>query len=87
MVQKTRKTLGFKKIMVYKTPTARGEGKPYLATGLCGYSLESPCDCELDSTCEYRFKLNTFFFLTTRLYDITEENFMHAALKLLNEIT
>ena len=38
MVQKTRKTLGFKKIMVYKIPPGgrgRGEGgEPYLATGL-----------------------------------------------------
>ena len=37
MVQKTRKTLGFKKIMVYKIPPGGGWGglgKPYLATGL-----------------------------------------------------
>ena len=33
--KKTRKTLGFKKIMVYKIPTGGGGvGKPYLATGL-----------------------------------------------------
>ena len=32
MLQNTRKTLGFKKIMVYKIPP--GGGKPYLATGL-----------------------------------------------------
>ena len=32
-VQKTRKKLGFKKIMVYKIPPGGG-GKPYLATGL-----------------------------------------------------
>ena len=32
MVHKTRKTLGFKKIMVYKI--LAGGGKPYLATGL-----------------------------------------------------
>ena len=39
MLQKTRKTWGFKKIMVYKIPPflrgrGRGRGKPYLGTGL-----------------------------------------------------
>ena len=36
MVQKSCKTLGFKKIMVYKIPpgVGGGRGKPYLATGL-----------------------------------------------------
>ena len=34
MVRKTRKTLGFKKIMSYKIPPRVREGKPYLATGL-----------------------------------------------------
>ena len=36
MVQKTRKTLGFKKIMAYKIPPVGGGGggKPYLTTGL-----------------------------------------------------
>ena len=34
MVQKTCKTLGLKKIMVYKIPLVGGGGKPYLATGL-----------------------------------------------------
>ena len=33
MLQKTRKTWGFKKIMVYKIPPGGG-GKPYLASGL-----------------------------------------------------
>ena len=33
MLQKIRKTWGFKKIMVYKIPPS-GEGKPYLASGL-----------------------------------------------------
>ena len=38
MVQKTHKTLGFKKIMVYKIPSpggggGGGGGKPYLAAG------------------------------------------------------
>ena len=48
MVQKTRKTLGFMKIMVYKI-TPGGEGKPYLATGLvvlsesCDKVLRVPC--------------------------------------------
>ena len=32
MLQNTSKTLGFQKIMVYKTPP--GGGKPYLARGL-----------------------------------------------------
>ena len=36
MLQNTSKTLGFQKIMVYKTPP--GGGKPYLARGLCGIS-------------------------------------------------
>ena len=34
MLQNTSKTLGFQKIMVYKTPPGGG-GKPYLARGLC----------------------------------------------------
>ena len=36
MLQNTSKTLGFKKIMVYKTPPVcvGGGGKPYLARGL-----------------------------------------------------
>ena len=34
MLQNTAKTLGFQKIMVYKTPPGGG-GKPYLARGLC----------------------------------------------------
>ena len=33
MLQNTSKTLGFQKIMVYKTPPGGG-GKPYLARGL-----------------------------------------------------
>ena len=33
MLQNTAKTLGFQKIMVYKTPPGGG-GKPYLARGL-----------------------------------------------------
>ena len=33
MLQNTSKTLGFQKIMVYKTPSGGG-GKPYLARGL-----------------------------------------------------
>ena len=33
MLQKTRKTWGLKKIMVYKIPPGGG-GKPYLASGL-----------------------------------------------------
>ena len=37
MLQKTRKTLGFKKIMVFKIPP--GGGKPYLATGLYIYII------------------------------------------------
>ena len=32
--KKTRKTWGFKKIMVYKIPPGGGWGKLYLATGL-----------------------------------------------------
>ena len=45
MVQKPRKTLGFKKIMVYKIPPGGGwgggggRGKPYLATGLSTTTL------------------------------------------------
>ena len=31
MLQNTFKTLGFQKIMVYKTPPVVGGGKPYLA--------------------------------------------------------
>ena len=35
MLQNTSKTLGFQKIMVYKTPPGvGGGGKPYLARGL-----------------------------------------------------
>ena len=34
LLPKTRKTWGFKKIMVYKIPPGGGGGKPYLATGL-----------------------------------------------------
>ena len=34
MLQITSKTLGFQKIMVYKTPPGGGGGKPYLARGL-----------------------------------------------------
>ena len=41
MVQKTRKTLGFKKIMVYKIPPGGGGGKPYLATGLVLYTCHT----------------------------------------------
>ena len=36
MLQNTSKTLGFQKIMVYKTPPGGG-GKPYLARGLYMY--------------------------------------------------
>ena len=56
MLQNTTKTLGFKKIMVYKTPPGGGggggggrEGKPYLARGLtaesavCVYVFVSAC--------------------------------------------
>ena len=39
MLQNTSMTLGFKKIMVYKTPPGGG-GKPYLARGLF---LKSTC--------------------------------------------
>ena len=39
MLQNTSKTLGFQKIMVYKTPPGGG-GKPYLARGL--YVVSSP---------------------------------------------
>ena len=35
MLQNPRKTLGFKKNMVYKIPPGGG-GKPYPASGLCG---------------------------------------------------
>ena len=38
MLQITSKTLGFQKIMVYKTPPGGG-GKPYLARGLMGGCL------------------------------------------------
>ena len=36
MLQNPRKTLGFKKNMVYKIPPGGG-GKPYPASGLCGH--------------------------------------------------
>ena len=39
MLQNTSKTLGFQKIMVYKTPPGGG-GKPYLARGLFGKMLK-----------------------------------------------
>ena len=39
MLQNTSTTLGFKKIMVYKTPPGGGGGKPYLAHGLKGKEL------------------------------------------------
>ena len=38
MLQNHRKTLGFKKNMVYKIPPGGG-GKPYPASGLCGVHI------------------------------------------------
>ena len=39
MLQNICKTLGFKKNMVYKTPTGGGGGKPYPASGLCDFKV------------------------------------------------
>ena len=52
MLQNTSKTLGFQKIMVYKTPPG-GEGKPYLARGLFGVHLN-----KRKTTFLYEFQLN-----------------------------
>ena len=38
MLQNPRKTLGFKKNMVYKIPPGGGGGKPYPASGLTRFS-------------------------------------------------
>ena len=42
MLQNTSKTIGFQKIMVYKTPPGGG-GKPYLARGLDGMKIGYRC--------------------------------------------
>ena len=42
MLQNPRKTLGFKKNMVYKIPPGGG-GKPYPASGLIGLCLMLVC--------------------------------------------
>ena len=39
MLQNTSETLGFQKIMVYKTPRGGGGGKLYLARGLLAIGL------------------------------------------------
>ena len=54
MLQKTRKTWGLKKIMVYKIPPGGG-GKPILASGLKGILQYQPrhdktCFCHIRTT-------------------------------------
>ena len=41
MLQNPRKTLGFKKNMVYKIPPGGGGGKPYPASGLKAQSPQT----------------------------------------------
>ena len=52
MLQNPRKTLGFKKNMVYKIPPGGGGGKPYPASGLLGLYLMM-----LDPSVKFNMKL------------------------------
>ena len=60
MLQNTSKTLGFQKIMVYKTPPGGG-GKPYLARGL----ITEARICE-------EMTLIAYLFIILRLQNVSE---------------
>ena len=59
MLQITSKTLGFQKIMVYKTPPGGG-GKPYLARGLCSSQLGQLNDHLFGKDLLIRFTVHVF---------------------------
>ena len=51
MLQNPRKTLGFKKNMVYKIPPGGGGGKPYPASGLYVFHIKKEKGADQTAHC------------------------------------
>ena len=82
MLQNTSKTIGFQKIMVYKTPPGGG-GKPYLARGLNIFNIYF-CLKESNYIVICKIWLFKLFFLQYYKSDMSKYGYLELFLRVLS---